>query len=261
MFNFKNKGILGINARNLNYIFPTNPRKIYHLADSKLETKKIAESIDVSIPETYGVITFQNEVKSLTKIVKEHSSFVIKPAQGSGGDGIVVIKDTDQKGYHKTSGKILDEDDLKYHIYNILSGMFSLSGKKDVAIIESAVEFDPVFEEIAYQGIPDIRIIIYRGVPTMAMLRLPTKVSDGKANLHRGGIGVGIDLATGKTLSAIQNNRYLKKHPETGKTLANRQVPHWQNIIEMAAKLGEKTDFGYLGVDVVLDCQKLVLYY
>lgn len=250
---FKQNGILGINARNLDYLFPNNPRRLYKLADSKLETKKIAESIDIPVPETYGVVTFQNEVKNIDQIIGDRTSFVVKPARGSGGDGILVIKDVEGQEYKKASGSLLKYDDLKYHLYNILGGMFSLSGNKDVAIIEATVEFDQVFKDIAYQGVPDIRVIIYHGVPTMAMLRLPTKISDGKANLHRGGVGVGIDIATGKTTTAIQHNRYIQKHPETEHPLSNCQIPHWQRILEMAAKLGDKTEFGYLGVDIVLD--------
>lgn len=175
-FSFQRCGILGINSRNLDYLFPTNPRRLYRLADSKLETKKIAQSIGVAVPETYGVITFQNEVKKLSNIVGKHKSFVVKPAQGSGGDGIVVIADVTDEGDRKASGAILEPGDLQYYIYNILGGMFSLGGQTDVAIVEYAVQFDPVFAEIAYQG-----------VPAMAMLRLPTRASDGKANLHKGG--------------------------------------------------------------------------
>ncbi|MBH8553987.1 alpha-L-glutamate ligase-like protein [Nostocaceae cyanobacterium CENA357] len=255
-FSLGRYGILGINARNLDYIFPTNPRRIYRLADSKLESKKIAQSIGVQVPETYGVITFQNEVKTLSKLVSGRKAFVVKPARGSGGDGIVVIKDVTNEGYRKTNDFILTTEDLQYHIYNILSGMFSLGGNSDVAIIEYAVQFDPIFDQIAYQGVPDIRVIVYRGVPAMAMLRLPTRASDGKANLHRGGVGVGIDLSTGKTLAGIQNNRYIDNHPETGHSLCDRHIPHWQTILEMAAKLGDKTEFGYLGVDIVIDREK-----
>ncbi|MDY7008051.1 MAG: alpha-L-glutamate ligase-like protein [Cyanobacteriota bacterium] len=255
-FSLKRHSILGVNARNLDYIFPTNARQLYRLADSKLETKKIAESIDVAVPETYAVISFQNQVKQLSELLGEHKSFVVKPATGSGGDGIIVIKDVTDEGYVKVSGSILKPDDLQYHLYNILGGIFSLGGQADVAIIESAVKFDPVFDEIAYQGVPDIRVIVYRGVPAMAMLRLPTRASDGKANLHRGGVGVGIDLSTGKTLKGIQYNRYIDDHPETEYALSDRQIPHWQTILEMAAKLSDETDFGYLGVDIVLDRDK-----
>lgn len=208
------------------------------------------------MPETYAVISFQNQVKQLSELIGEHKSFVVKPATGSGGDGIIVIKDVTDEGYVKVNGSILKPDDLQYHLYNILGGIFSLGGQADVAIIESAVEFDPVFDEIADQGVPDIRVIIYRGVPAMAMLRLPTQASDGKANLHRGGVGVGIDLSTGKTFKGIQYNRYIDEHLETGYALSDRQIPHWQTILEMAAKLSDETDFGYLGVDIVLDREK-----
>lgn len=255
-FSLQRHGILGINARNLDYIFASNPRRIYRLADSKLETKKIAQSIGVPTPECYGVINFQNEVRKLSNIVGKHKSFVVKPSRGSGGDGIVVISDVTHEGYRKASGSILSPGDLQYHIYNILSGMFSLGGQTDVALVEYTVQFDPVFDEIAYQGVPDIRVIVYRGVPAMAMLRLPTRASDGKANLHRGGVGVGIDLSTGTTLAGIQKNRYIDNHPETGHSLRDRQIPQWQTILEMATKLGEKTEFGYLGVDIVLDREK-----
>ncbi|MGF1482434.1 MAG: alpha-L-glutamate ligase-like protein [Cyanophyceae cyanobacterium] len=254
-FSFQNHGILGINARNLDYLFPNNPRRLYSLADSKLETKKIAESIGVAVPETYGVIRFQNEVKTISKLVGDRQSFVVKPARGSGGDGILVIKEATAEEYRQASGTVLSRDDLQYHLYNILGGMFSLSGR-DVVIIEAVVEFDSVFDEIAYQGVPDIRIIVYHGVPAMAMLRLPTQASDGKANLHRGGVGVGIDLATGKTTTGIQSNRYINNHPETGHPLGDHQIPDWHTLLEMAAKLGEKTAFNYLGVDIVLDRQQ-----
>jgi len=246
-------GVLGINARNLDYLFLHNPRRLYRYADSKLETKKMAEAMGVPVPATYGVIQFQNQVRELPALLGDRRAFVVKPAHGSGGDGIVVIRDVTAQGYQKASGSLLQLDDLQYHIHNILSGMFSLGGQSDVAILEYAVQFDPIFAEIAYQGVPDIRIIVYRGVPAMAMLRLPTRASDGKANLHRGGVGVGINLAAGRTLAGIQNNRYIDRHPETGQALRDRPIPHWPTILEMAARLGDRSEFGYLGVDIVLD--------
>ena len=252
----RKQGILGINSRNLEYIYPGNPRELYPQADDKLETKKIADELEIPVPETYGVIRFQNEVKKLSEMIEGKASFVMKPSGGSGGSGILVITEVKDGAYYKPSGKQLSKDDLSYHVHNILSGMFSLSGTGDVAFVEQAVEFNPVFDEIAHMGVPDIRVIIYRGVPTMAMLRLPSKASDGKANLHMGGLGVGIDMATGKTLGGIQYNRFLKQHPDTGGDLDGREIPHWEKILNIAAKLGDRTGFAYLGVDVVLDKNK-----
>ena len=37
----------------------------------------------------------------------------------------------------------------------------------------------------------------------MGMVRIPTLASGGRANLHQGGIGVAMDLATGLTFRAV----------------------------------------------------------
>ena len=254
-FSLSDAGILGINARNLEYLFPKNPRHLYKLADDKIRTKAIAQELAVNVPETYGIIRFQNEVKQFADLVQDHDAFVLKPAGGSGGDGIQVITGKSEKGYRKSSGNVMSESDIKYHLHNVLSGMFSLSGSSDAVIIEYAVQFAPVFNDISYQGVPDVRVIVYHGVPVMAMLRLPTRRSDGKANLHRGGVGVGVDIATGQTTVGIQNNQYLERHPETDHPLRGIAIPHWQEILTMSARLGDRTEFGYLGVDFVLDQQ------
>ena len=123
-------------------------------------------------------------------------------------------------------------------------------------MIEYRVKFDDAFKQISFKGVPDIRVIVVKGLPVFAMLRLPTAASDGKANLHRGGVGVGIDIATGVTTHAIQFNRAVDAHPETGAALTGVQTPHWPRILEMASQSYDMTQLGYLGVDVILDRDK-----
>ena len=94
-------------------------------------------------------------------------------------------------------------EDLKTHVQNILDGSFSLSGIPDIAFFEERLKLLKLFKPYSYKGIPDIRIIVYNKVPVMAMLRLPTRESDGKANLQQGAIGAGIDMATGVTTTAV----------------------------------------------------------
>lgn len=252
-FGLAKYGITGINKRNLDYIFEHNRRRYYPVADSKLRTKILAESVGVSVPKLYHVIEFQHDARRFSEIVKDFGSFVIKPDHGSGGGGIMVITGKAYAGYRKASGEIVELPDIKFHLQNILSGMFSLGGQPDSALIEQAVEFDPIFENIAYQGVPDIRIIVRAGVPLMAMLRLPTKASDGKANLHAGGIGAGIDMATGVTTHAVQYDRYIDHHPETGHGLCGHTIPDWQNMLDIAIKMQMASGLGYVGVDIVLD--------
>ena len=173
--------------------------------------------------------------------------------RGSGGDGIVVISGRSKGMYRKVNGTLLSLAELQYHLLNILSGMFSLAGQPDKALIEYRVKFDPVFSQLAYQGVPDIRIIVFLGVPVMAMVRLPTRMSDGKANLHQGAIGAGIDIRSGTTLNAVWRNGIISEHPDTGLAVSGVQVPHWETLLEIAAACYELTGLGYQGVDIVLD--------
>jgi alpha-L-glutamate ligase-like protein len=87
----------------------------------------------------------------------------------------------------------------------------------------------------------------------MAMLRLPTKASGGRANLHQGGIGAGVDLDTGVTTRAVMLNHLADRHPDTGLSLVGLRVPYWPQILEMARRVSAAVDLGYLGVDIVVD--------
>ncbi len=250
------EGVLGLNERNADYITRLNPRRFYPRVDDKALTKELATAAGMAVPELYGMITNQGEVRNFTDIVGERSSFVVKPAQGSGGDGILVVTGRSSRkrdSFRLASGVLISTAEISHHISNIVSGQYSLSGNPDKALIEYCVSFDPIFAEVSYQGVPDIRVIVYRGYPAMAMVRLPTRASDGKANLHQGAVGAGIDMSTGQTLAGVLQNDIVEEHPDTGALVAGLSIPHWDFILESAARCYEVTELGYLGVDMVID--------
>jgi len=252
----RENGVLGINRRNAEYTLVYNARCLYPLVDDKMLTKNLARAAGIAIPELYCVVEIERQIAALPSLWHEYTDFVIKPARGSGGNGIVVIAGRSKNRYCKASGIFVDESELTYHVSNILGGMYSLGGQPDKALIEYRVKFDPVFEHITHLGVPDIRIIVFLGVPVMAMVRLPTRMSDGRANLHQGAIGVGIDIATGKTLTAVWNNSIVTEHPDTGNTVTDIEVPYWDSMLEIASRCYELTGLGYMGVDLVLDRDK-----
>lgn len=252
----KANGVLGINARNARYILEYNERRNYPLVDDKALTKQVAIKNNVVVPDLYGMIEIQQQVDTLPDLLAPHNDFVIKPANGSQGEGIVVITGKTEGLYRKVDGSLVGDEDLKFLVTNILSGIYSLGGQPDKALIEYRVQFDPVFEAIAYRGVPDVRIIIFLGVPVMAMVRLPTRMSDGKANLHRGCIGAGIDLATGRTLTAVWRNSIVTEHPDTGNPVSGVEIPQWPRLLEIAAGAFEMTGLGYQGIDLVLDKER-----
>lgn len=246
-------GVLGLNGRNSRYILEYNPRRLYPLVDDKVRTKRLAAAAGIAVPELYGLVRIQREIEGLGALLQPFDDFVIKPAQGSGGNGILVITGQRPGRYRTATGTLLDLTEVQHYVSNILSGTYSLGGHPDLAMIEYRVKPDPVFEPISYRGVPDVRIIVFLGVPLMAMVRLPTRGSGGKANLHQGAIGAGICLGTGRTLSAVWNDEIITEHPDTGHPVAGVEIPHWQRLLTLAAGCYELTGLGYLGVDLVLD--------
>ncbi len=249
-------GVLGMNARNIDYIAGYNKRSLYSIVDNKLLTKKAAQSAGITVPELLGTIESQWQLRKLGQLLEPHSQFVIKPTRGSGGKGIFVINSRKKDIFIKPSGREYRLNDIHRHVNNILSGLYSLGGKPDYAMIEAMINYDPVFDNYTYEGVPDIRIIVFLGFPVMAMLRCATHSSDGRANLHQGAIGVGISLSTGQTLFAVQRNRRIERHPDTDKPFADLCIPHWQQVLELAAGCYEMTSLGYLGCDMILDRNK-----
>lgn len=246
-------GILGMNERNASCILDHNPRSRYPIVDDKLRLHELCKQIGVPGPEILGVVRSHSELRRLPALLKDRTDFVLKPNQGSSGRGILVVCGRNSNGFIRHNGEILTLDDLRQHMSDTLSGMYSLGGRPDHVLIQYRVQLHPCFEPIAHRGIPDVRVVVYRNEPAMAMLRLPTKESNGRANLHQGGIGAGIDLATGRTHHAVQRNRFVKVHPDTLQPLVGVTVPYWQDVLTMSRRVAEVVELGYVGVDVVID--------
>ena len=246
-------GVLGINRRNAEYTMKYNSRDRYPLVDDKLRTKKLVAEAGIAVPELYGVMESESQVRRFPEMIEPYAEFALKPARGSGGNGILVISGRSKDMYRRVDGLLLTREEVKYHLSNVISGIYSLGGQPDKALIEYRVQFDPVFADISYQGVPDIRVIVFLGVPVMSMVRLPTRMSGGKANLHQGAIGAGIDIGTGTSLTAVWRNTIIGEHPDTGNPVTGARIPNWEKLLKIAALCNEITGLGYIGVDLVLD--------
>ncbi len=249
-------GLLGMNQRNADYISLYNKRHFYPLVDNKLLTKQLAMNAGIAVPTLYAVIEIERQIAKLAETLEAYDDFVIKPAHGSGGEGILIIKGRSKALYRKLNGTLLSIEEIGHHISNILNGMYSLGGQPDKALIEYRVEFSSAFDQVSYQGVPDIRTIVFKGVPVMSMIRLPTRLSDGKANLHQGAIGVGINLADGRTQAGVWQENIVGHHPDTGHAIEGLEIPGWEQLITLAASCHELVSLGYIGVDIVLDAER-----
>jgi len=246
-------GVLGMNRRNADYIMRCNPRSAFPVVDDKVLTKRRAAEHGIPTPELIDVIAHHGDVQRFEDRLVGRKEFVLKPARGAGGSGIVLLTDRTPDGFVKQDGATLSARDIQYLLSDILSGIYSLEGLEDRVVVEALVHAAPLFADVTYRGVPDIRLLVYRGVPVLGMVRLPTRASDGKANLHRGAIGAGIDLRSGETLTAVHGTRLITRHPDTGKPVNGIRVPQWDAILVLAARALDMTGLGYLGVDLVLD--------
>lgn len=246
-------GMLGMNRRNVDFIGRYNARRLFPLVDDKLRTKLLSQEHGIATPALRMTVKEQHELRRVGAKLGALPGFAIKPSKGSGGKGIWVITGRDGDDYIKSSGVRVGIDAIRRHLSDTLAGLYSLGGTPDVAIVEDLIEFDPVFEGYSHEGVPDIRIIVFKGFPVMAMLRLATHASDGKANLHQGAIGVGLSLDTGKCLRAVQFNHPILLHPDTGKPLNAIRIDNWRELLLLSARCYEMTGLGYMGTDLVLD--------
>jgi alpha-L-glutamate ligase-like protein len=246
-------GLLGLNERNAGFLGRYNAPAQLVSVDDKVIAKTLATRTGITVPRTFSVIERFGDVARLSELLPSSPDFVLKPVRGAMGNGVLVIRERVDNDFLLANGRRLSLNDLKHHVANTLAGMHSLGGRPDRVLVEERLRVHPAYREIAVEGVPDVRIIVFRGVPVMAMLRLPTSRSAGRANLHHGAVAVGVDIATGRTTRAMLGSRPIAQHPDTGATLEGRLVPDWEKLLSTAALAGEAFGLGYLGLDLVHD--------
>ena len=262
----KSSDILGLNARAQLYSYRYNKARGKTIASSKLRTKRVLSKVGIPVPDIYTRFRKPRDIEKYDWKTLP-SSFALKPNKGLGGEGIIVVKkravrQSDDQSYEAdltwitTDRKKVKVEDLKLHVLDILEGAYSIRNSPDIAYVEEYVGRHKAFRKYAYRGTPDIRVITFNKVPLMAMLRLPTKESGGRANLHQGAIAVGIDIATGITTRAWWHGNYIKFKPGTKRKLHGIKIPLWTRILRIAVDCQIETGIGYLGADVVLHPEK-----
>src|SRR5512145_1434242 len=225
----KRRGILGINRRNADYTLAWNARRLYPLVDDKLATKRLCQAAGIAVPRLLAVASTHPETRRLLDALSGEAAFVLKPARGAMGNGILVLEQRDGKLFR--GARPYSREDFEYHAAGIISGLYSLAGHADVAMVEERLETHPVLAPLRDDGVPDIRVIVYRGVPVMCMMRLPTRLSGGRANLHQGAVGIGIDLVSGRATNAMLRGRRIEKSPDTDAALLGFELPDFDDVL------------------------------
>ncbi len=247
--------VVGINRRNVELVYGHNLRRDYPLVDDKLVCKDLLVANDVPVPPTVCTVHGLFAIDGALDQLRHRGDFVVKPANGSGGDGILVVGARDGDGWRISRGRTLDEDDLRDHLASTVFGAWSRQ-LEDRAIVEERVVQHALLRELYDGGVSDIRLLMLQGRCVMAMVRLPTEATGGRANLHQGGVGAAIDLATGTLFRALQKGREVSSHPDSGAPIVGRQLPWWQETLAIGRRAAASVPLGFLGIDVVLDAER-----
>ena len=248
--------LLGINARAADYL-RLNFKGARRRADDKISTKRMLTRGHIPHPKLLKKLTNREEVLRFDWN-KLESGFAIKPAQGLGGQGVMVAKKKlkDKEKWSLVGNGLVRADDFRLHASDIIEGRYSRNGLPDAAMVEERVKIHSVFRKLSVGGTPDVRVIVYNHVPVMAMLRLPTEESGGKANLHQGAIGLGIDIATGITTHGVYKDQSIRYLPDTDRKVNGIAIPQWNEILKLAIQTQIVSKLNYLSVDFLLDSEK-----
>lgn len=251
MWLLNDKGILGLNSRSLEYIRPYNKKKTIKLADDKIKTKKFLSARGVPVPKLYATIKSKQELEKFD-FNSLPNSFVLKPNYGFGGEGIVPISTKRGDHWVTSSGKKITKAEMIDQISDILDGRYSISNVGDTAFFEQLIISHDSLANFSYTGLPDIRVVVHNLIPVMAMLRLPTKESSGKANMHLGAVGVGIDIAKGEATYIAYKDKIIDEIPGVG-PIKGLKIPFWDDILMIASNCQLITNLGYMAVDICID--------
>ena len=64
-------GVLGLNERNAEFIMRLNPRRLYPRVDDKALTKQLALEAGMPVPDLYGIIDNQGDIRRFQEIVAD----------------------------------------------------------------------------------------------------------------------------------------------------------------------------------------------
>ncbi len=247
--NFQND-VLTMLVRNRDYVGKYNPADLLARL-GKDEAKALLLSQGVPVARTYMVLRERRDLEQFRTWLQAHDKFALKPGSGYGGEGILLVKASKQGPFDTNMGP-LSSSQVEAHAAGIIEGEFS-GGQPDSAVLEELLVQHEILKSFVPIGLSDIRVISFLGYPIMAMIRIPTKASGGKANIHLGAVAAGIRISTGIIIHSIWRGQPQAYHPDTGQVILGSQLPFWEETLQVAAEAQRLTGLGFAGVDVVID--------
>jgi alpha-L-glutamate ligase-like protein len=245
--------VLTMTVRNREFVGKYNPPGLLAML-TKDTVKGLLLPLGVPMAATYLILRERSDLGKFKDWMKQHEVFALKPSSSYGGEGILLVTGKQGDLYRTNMGSI-SASQIETLAFSILEGQFH-GGQKDTAVVEELLVQDEALQDIVPMGLADIRVISFLGYPVMAMMRIPTVASGGKANIHLGAVADGVRISTGIIFHSVWAGLPSPEHPDTGAPLLGRQIPLWDEILEVAAEAQRLAGIGYAGVDIALDAKR-----
>jgi alpha-L-glutamate ligase-like protein len=243
--------VLTMTVRNREFVAKYNPAALM-AALTKDSVKALLSPLGVPMAATFMILHERADLAKFRGWLKTtgRDRFALKPSSSYGGEGILLVNGK-QGDLYGTSMGALSLSQIETHAFSINEGQFH-GGLSDSAVVEELLVQHSALKDSVPIGLADIRVICFRGYPVMAMMRIPTRASHGKANIHMGAVAAGIRLSTGKIIHSVWAGLPSPEHPDTGALLLGKTVPFWDEVLEVAMEAQRLTGLGYAGVDIAL---------
>ena len=245
--------VLTMTVRNREFVGKYNPPDVMALL-TKDNAKALLMPQGIPVASTYLILRQRADLDKFGTWIDNHDTFALKPSSAYGGEGIMLVRGKNGKIYDTNFGP-MTKSQIETHAFSIIEGQFH-GGQEDTAVVEELLIQDERLRTIVPIGLADIRVISFLGYPVMAMMRIPTQMSGGKANIHMGAVAGGVRISTGIIIHSVWTGLPSPEHPDTGARLLGQQLPNWSEILEVASEAQKLLGIGYAGVDIALDRNK-----
>lgn len=190
----------------------------------------------------------KNDWTDIDALLTEGSQLVYKVLDGECADGVMLVTVKDGKVY---------ADDQEYTKQSFVGSILNQK-----IIVQNVVQQHSMLRAFRTKSVNTIRIVTIQGKSGAvgvfaAFLRLSASADSFVDNRAKGGLGIGIELESGKLMKyGLPHDSFgvkLEEHPLSGIRFEGLQLPFWEETVELVCNAHKQFyEVQSIGWDVIL---------
>lgn len=229
MYNLNRKQRKTVLTRGINnhYIKKYNDKRFTHIFLNKDEFNK---QFDKFLKREWMVLDGTNE-KEFNEFIKDKKEIIVKPTNGTHGDGIAKIKPN-----KKTYQELID---------------------KKLFLVEEVLEQIPEMNKLNPSSVNTIRTITFNDNGKCTIVAAYLRIGNNKVvdNFNGGGmvVPINVDTATVEFPALDKKGNLYPEHPTTKTSIVGFKIPDFDKILKLVTEAGKVIpEVKFIGWDVAL---------